>query len=59
MYDRDEGGSYFQIYGQTIFAGFFFEIIERRGRYAGYGARNAAIRLAAQAKARSQQQVAS
>lgn len=59
LYDRDEGGSYFQIYGQTIFAGFFFEIIERRGRYAGYGARNAAIRLAAQAKARSQQQVAS
>jgi 4-hydroxyphenylpyruvate dioxygenase len=59
LYDRDEGGSYFQIYGQTIFAGFFFEIIERRGRYAGYGARNAAIRLAAQAKARSRQQVAS
>ena len=28
--------------------GFFFEIVERRGVYAGYGAKNAPIRLAAQ-----------
>jgi 4-hydroxyphenylpyruvate dioxygenase len=53
LYDQDELGAYFQIYGQTIFSGFFFEIVERRNRYAGYGARNAAIRLAAQAKARN------
>ena len=34
------------MYGQ--FNGFFFEIVERRGGYAGYGAKNAPIRLAAQ-----------
>lgn len=48
LYDRDESGEYFQIYGTPIFNGFFFEIVERRGNYQGYGARNAPIRLAAQ-----------
>ena len=50
LYDEDEHGGYFQLYGQTIFDGFFFEIVERKGRYAGYGARNAPIRLAAQTR---------
>lgn len=59
LYDRDEGGEYFQLYGQTIFSGFFFEIVERRGRYGGYGARNAAVRLAAQANAGRVNRVAS
>ena len=48
LYDRDAAGEYFQIYGTPIFNGFFFEIVERRGGYQGYGARNAPIRLAAQ-----------
>lgn len=48
LFDRDGSGEYFQIYSQPIFGGFFFEIVERRGGYAGYGARNAPIRLAAQ-----------
>ena len=48
LYDRDAAGEYFQIYGTPIFNGFFFEIVERRGAYQGYGARNAPIRLAAQ-----------
>ena len=50
LYARNGGGEYFQIYSVPIFEGFFFEIVERRGGYAGYGARNAPIRLAAQLK---------
>ncbi len=50
LYDRDGKGEYFQIYSQPIFNGFFFEIVQRKGGYQGYGARNAAIRLAAQAQ---------
>ena len=48
FYDRDEKGEYFQIYSASFWGGFFFEIVERRGGYQGYGARNAPIRLAAQ-----------
>jgi 4-hydroxyphenylpyruvate dioxygenase len=48
LYDHDENGAYFQLYGQAIFDGFFFEIVQRQGGYAGYGARNAPIRLSAQ-----------
>jgi len=47
LYDRDEAGEYFQLYSPNFGAGFFFEIIERRG-YAGYGAANAPFRIAAQ-----------
>ena len=48
LYDRDGRGEYFQIYSAAFWSGFFFEIVERRGGYDGYGARNAPIRLAAQ-----------
>lgn len=48
LYDRDEHGEYFQIYSRTFGEGFFFEIIERRGAYNGYGAMNAPFRIAAQ-----------
>ncbi len=48
LYDRDGDGEYFQIYSTPFFQGFFFEIVERRGEYQGYGARNAPIRLTAQ-----------
>lgn len=48
MYDRDESGEYLQLYGKPIGDGFFFEIIERRNGYNGYGASNAAYRTAAQ-----------
>lgn len=47
LFDRDEGGDYFQLYSQTYGEGFFFEIVERRG-YRGYGAANAPFRIAAQ-----------
>lgn len=48
LYDRDEDGEYFQIYGPTYGEGFFFEIVERRAGYRGYGATNAPFRIAAQ-----------
>ncbi|MBD9371939.1 sugar phosphate isomerase/epimerase and 4-hydroxyphenylpyruvate domain-containing protein [Rhizobium sp. ARZ01] len=46
LYDRDDGGEYFQLYSPTYGEGFFFEIVERRG-YRGYGAANAIFRIAA------------
>jgi 4-hydroxyphenylpyruvate dioxygenase len=51
LYDRDEGGEFFQFYGPTYGQGMFFEILERRGAYAGYGAPNAPFRIAAQKRA--------
>ncbi|WP_417669178.1 bifunctional sugar phosphate isomerase/epimerase/4-hydroxyphenylpyruvate dioxygenase family protein [Roseibium sp.] len=49
LYDRDEtGGEYFQLYSPTYGDAFFFEIVERRGCYNGYGAANAQFRIAAQ-----------
>jgi 4-hydroxyphenylpyruvate dioxygenase len=48
LYDRDAGGEYFQFYSQNYGEGFFFEIVERRGDYKGYGAPNAPFRIAAQ-----------
>jgi 4-hydroxyphenylpyruvate dioxygenase len=49
LYDRDGQGEYLQVYTQTFEQRFFFEIVERR-QYAGYGAANAPVRLAAQAR---------
>ena len=48
LYDQDAAGAYFQLYSETLFDGFFFEMVQRRNGYAGYGARNAPVRLAAQ-----------
>ena len=48
LYDRDEHGEFFQIYSRSYGEGFFFEIVERRDGYAGYGAANAQFRIAAQ-----------
>ncbi|GHD62058.1 4-hydroxyphenylpyruvate dioxygenase [Thalassobaculum fulvum] len=54
LYDRDGDGEYFQTYTRTFADRFFFEIVERRadgGRaYQGFGAANAPVRLAAQAR---------
>src|SRR6185503_572074 len=49
LYDREGGGEYLQVYTETFEDRFFFEIVERRG-YKGFGAANAPIRLAAQAR---------
>ena len=48
LYDRDPGGEFFQLYGRMLGEGFFFEIVERRGGYRGYGGPNAPFRIAAQ-----------
>lgn len=48
LYERQGETEYFQIYSVPLFNGFFFEIVERRKGYEGYGASNASIRLAAQ-----------
>lgn len=51
LYDCDETGTdgeFFQLYSQPFGDGMFFEIVERRGGYEGYGAANAPFRLAAQ-----------
>ena len=48
LYDRDAGGEFLQLYSRTFGEGLFFEIIERRGDYAGYGGPNAPFRIAAQ-----------
>ena len=48
LYDRDGAGEYLQLYSRNYGEGFFFEILERRGGYAGYGAANAQFRIAAQ-----------
>jgi 4-hydroxyphenylpyruvate dioxygenase len=49
LYDRDAAGEYLQAYTGAFQGLFFFEIVERRG-YQGFGAINAPIRLAAQAR---------
>jgi 4-hydroxyphenylpyruvate dioxygenase len=50
LYSRTDGGEFFQIYSLPILGGFFFEIVERRNGYTGFGARNAPIRIAAQSR---------
>ena len=48
LYDRDsDGGELLQLYLTPFDDRFHFELIERRGGYAGYGAVNAPFRLAA------------
>jgi 4-hydroxyphenylpyruvate dioxygenase len=47
LYDRDAAGEYLHFYTPTV-GGVFFEIVERRGGYDGYGAGNAPVRLASQ-----------
>ncbi len=51
LYDRDGDGEFFQLYSRNFGEGFFFEIVERRGPYRGYGAPNAPFRIAAQKRA--------
>ncbi|WP_316016113.1 bifunctional sugar phosphate isomerase/epimerase/4-hydroxyphenylpyruvate dioxygenase family protein [Roseobacter sp. HKCCA0434] len=58
LYDADAGGEFFQLYSQPIAGGLFFEIVERRGAYAGYGAPNAPFRIAAQKRARPPKEAA-
>ncbi|PRA00426.1 4-hydroxyphenylpyruvate dioxygenase [Arthrobacter sp. MYb224] len=47
LYDRDEHGEFLHFYTATV-GNMFFEVLERRDGYDGYGAPNAPVRLAAQ-----------
>lgn len=47
VYDRDGDGEYLQFYTRTC-GQIFFEFVERRGQYDGFGAGNAPIRLSVQ-----------
>ena len=49
LYDREGEAEYLQVYTETFDQRFFFEIVQRVG-YRGYGASNAPVRLAAQAR---------
>jgi 4-hydroxyphenylpyruvate dioxygenase len=49
LYDRDGDAEYFQFYSRAFAKRVFFEVVERRG-YNAYGAANAVIRLASQAR---------
>jgi 4-hydroxyphenylpyruvate dioxygenase len=51
LYDRDDSGEYLQFYTGTYGEGFFFEIVQRREAYSGYGAANAPVRIASQKRA--------
>lgn len=47
LYDRDDEGEFLHFYTSTI-GSVFFEMVERRTGYRGFGAPNAPVRLAAQ-----------
>ena len=48
LYDEDETGSFLHFYSMVFGNGLFFEFVERRDDYDGFGAPNAPFRLAAQ-----------
>lgn len=48
LYDEDERGAFYQLYSTPFAGGMFFEILQRRDSYGGYGAANAPFRIAAQ-----------
>jgi 4-hydroxyphenylpyruvate dioxygenase len=52
LYDQDDGGDFRHAYTDPFEDRFFFELVERRG-YAGFGAANAGVRMAAQAQRRA------
>lgn len=50
LYDQDAQGEFRHAYTETFQSRFFFELVERSGAYAGFGAANAGVRMAAQAR---------
>jgi 4-hydroxyphenylpyruvate dioxygenase len=50
LYDRDEAGEFWHLYTDAFHDRFFFEAVQRRAGYAGFGAANAPVRAAAQAR---------
>ncbi|GDY31789.1 bifunctional sugar phosphate isomerase/epimerase/4-hydroxyphenylpyruvate dioxygenase family protein [Gandjariella thermophila] len=52
LYDRDENGEFLHFYTELLGSRVFFEVVQRVGGYAGYGAVNAPIRMAAHRRLR-------
>jgi 3-dehydroshikimate dehydratase len=50
LYDRDEAGEFRHLYTDAFHDRFFFEAVERLSGYSGFGAANASVRTAAQAR---------
>jgi 4-hydroxyphenylpyruvate dioxygenase len=50
MFDRSPDGDYLHIYTESFADRFFFELVQRIGKYDAYGALNASARLASQAQ---------
>nr|WP_294529532.1 sugar phosphate isomerase/epimerase and 4-hydroxyphenylpyruvate domain-containing protein [uncultured Rhodopila sp.] len=50
LYDRDDAGEFWHLYTGAFRDRFFFEAVQRRKGYAGFGAANAPVRAAAQAR---------
>jgi 4-hydroxyphenylpyruvate dioxygenase len=50
LYDRDDAGEFWHLYTGAFHDRFFFEAVQRRAGYAGFGAANAPVRAAAQAR---------
>ncbi len=50
LYDRDGAGEFWHLYTEAFHDRFFFEAVQRGGDYAGFGAANAPVRAAAQAR---------
>lgn len=48
LYDNDGSSEFFQLYSRPFAGGMFFEVLQRRGGYTGFGAANAPFRIAAQ-----------
>jgi 4-hydroxyphenylpyruvate dioxygenase len=53
LYDRDDTGEFLHAYTDPFDDRFFFEIVQRIGGYQQYGAANASVRMAVQAKRRA------
>jgi len=54
LYDEDDDGRFLQLFSRSIDNGLFFEFVERKDGYSGFGAPNAPFRLAAQRRAAQQ-----
>ena len=50
LYDRDGAGEFWHLYTDAFHDRFFFEAVQRSGGYTGFGAANAPVRAAAQAR---------
>jgi 4-hydroxyphenylpyruvate dioxygenase len=53
LYDRDADGEFLHFYTEILGGRLFFEVVQRIGRYAGYGEVNAPVRMAAHRRQRA------